>query len=165
MHPWLDDLFGHQEWADAEHWRVMSTRAPALDDEVIRARLHHIHLVQWAFLSVCRGEEPVFARLDSFDDPAALCAYGRSYHEAVRPWLAGLTPRQFDQPVSIPWFEDPPLRLPVSLALTQAAMHSHHHRAQNALRLRELGAEPPTVDFIVWVWKARPAPTWPRLGG
>ena len=39
-------------------------------------------------------------------------------------------------------------------------MHSHYHRGQNATRLRELGAEPPGTDLIVWYWKSRPAPAW-----
>ena len=25
-----------------------------------------------------------------------------------------------------------------------------------------LGAEPPVVDYIAWVWLERPAPTWPE---
>jgi len=42
-------------------------------------------------------------------------------------------------------------------ALTQMAMHSQWHRGQNATRLRELGAQPPTVDLIAWYWKGRPS--------
>ena len=37
------------------------------------------------------------------------------------------------------------------------AMHSQWHRGQNAMRLRELGGEPPTTDLIVWYWKGRPS--------
>ena len=48
----------------------------------------------------------------------------------------------------------------VAEALTQAAMHSQWHRGQNAVRLRELGVEPPPVDLIVWYWKGRPAAAW-----
>jgi uncharacterized damage-inducible protein DinB len=39
-------------------------------------------------------------------------------------------------------------------------MHSHFHRGQNATRLRELGGEPPTTDYIFWLWKGRPKPVW-----
>ena len=45
-------------------------------------------------------------------------------------------------------------------ALTQCAMHSQWHRGQNAMRLRELGGEPPAVDLIVWYWKGRPEAQW-----
>ncbi|HZW92372.1 MAG TPA: hypothetical protein VFF64_05310 [Candidatus Eremiobacteraceae bacterium] len=45
-------------------------------------------------------------------------------------------------------------------ALTQAAMHSHYHRGQNATRLRELGGAPLGTDFIVWLGDGQPAARW-----
>ncbi len=161
MRDWLTDLFQHQEWADAEHWRAIRDHPAASADSAIGARLHHIHLVQRSFLSVCRGEQPERPSLESFGGMDQLCAYARSYHEDVRPWLADITPDRLQQSVSIRWFKDPPLQLPVSQALTQAVMHSHYHRGQNASRLRELGGEPPMTDFIVWLWKGQPSSTWP----
>ncbi|HEX7571604.1 MAG TPA: hypothetical protein VF514_00820 [Bacteroidota bacterium] len=35
-----------------------------------------------------------------------------------------------------------------------------YHRAQNAVRLHELGGTPPGGDFIAWLWKGRPEPDW-----
>jgi uncharacterized damage-inducible protein DinB len=60
----------------------------------------------------------------------------------------------------MPWFKEPALTITVGEALTQCAMHSQWHRGQNATRLRELGATPPTGDLIVWYWKGRPVPAW-----
>jgi uncharacterized damage-inducible protein DinB len=51
----------------------------------------------------------------------------------------------------------PQFRLTVIDALMQAVMHSQHHRGQAAARLRALGGEPPTVDYILWL-KDRPDP-------
>jgi uncharacterized damage-inducible protein DinB len=45
--------------------------------------------------------------------------------------------------------------------MMQVAMHSLYHRAQVNTRLRELGAAPPLVDYIAWLWRKRPAPQWP----
>ena len=42
------------------------------------------------------------------------------------------------------------------------ALHTAHHRGQVNARLRELGAEPPLVDYIAWLWKGRPDAMWPR---
>jgi hypothetical protein len=50
MNSLLCDLYGHQEWADAEHWRAIEAHPPALADTAIRDRLHHVHLVQHVFL-------------------------------------------------------------------------------------------------------------------
>ncbi|MGC2451147.1 MAG: hypothetical protein WA477_26115, partial [Candidatus Sulfotelmatobacter sp.] len=50
MSAYLEELYAHQEWADAEHWRAFESHPVALEDKAIRERLHHIHLVQHGFL-------------------------------------------------------------------------------------------------------------------
>lgn len=44
--------------------------------------------------------------------------------------------------------------------MIQVAMHSQYHRGQINTRLRELGAEPPLVDYIAWIWFGRPDAAW-----
>lgn len=66
---------------------------------------------------------------------------------------------RLEEVVEVPWFR-PPVRISVRQAMTQAAMHSHYHRGQNATRLRELGGVPPMTDFIVWLRDGKPAPRW-----
>lgn len=156
----LADLYAHQAWADAEHWGAIEAHHAALQDKAIRERLHHIHLVQRAFLSLAKGEQVVATRLEDFAGMAALKEYGRQYHEEVATALPGLGDARLAEMISVPWFKDPPIRISVTQALTQAAMHSHYHRGQNASRLRELGGEPPLTDLIVWYWKGRPSPEW-----
>ena len=46
---------------------------------------------------------------------------------------------RFAETLSMPWAPEGSALLTVERALTQAAMHSHYHRGQNATRLRELG--------------------------
>jgi uncharacterized damage-inducible protein DinB len=159
---WLHDLYGHQTWADAEHWRALGAHQAARDDQVIRTRLHHIHFVQRAFLWTVgdRKSQFVISKPEDFASFDELRAYAREYHEHVPGLLAGLSDARLAEPVSIVWFKDPPLTITVAEALTQCAMHSHYHRGQNAARLRELGGEPPMTDLIVWHWKGRPAPAW-----
>lgn len=162
MNPLLRDLYGHQEWADAEQWRAIEAHAPAAADPVIRERLHHIHLVQRGFRWVIGTRDPMIeiTKASDFGALAELKAYAREYHDEMRSFFATLTPDQLDTRVQIVWFNDPPLHITVAEALTQCAMHSHYHRGQNATRLRELGGEPPGTDLIVWYWKGRPAPAW-----
>ena len=52
----LQDQFRHMEWADAVVWQTALSVDAALADETLRARLHHIHLVQRVFLAVWQGE-------------------------------------------------------------------------------------------------------------
>lgn len=50
MNRLLRDLYYHQAWADAEHWRALEAFPTALEDTTLRGRLHHYHFVQHAFL-------------------------------------------------------------------------------------------------------------------
>jgi len=158
---YLDELYAHQEWADAEHWRAFETYPAALADQAIRERLLHIHLVQHAFLWVtgARISEFAFKKLEDFPGMAELKGYGRRGHEELQALLKSAREEQMGEMIEVPWFK-PPARISRRHALTQAAMHSHYHRGQNATRLRELGGEPPMTDFIVWLHKGQPKAQW-----
>ncbi len=160
----LRDLYGHQAWADAEHWRAIAAHPPACDDQAIRHRLHHLHLVQRSFIWAVgdRIDEFAFSKPEDFKTFGDLRAFARESHTHIDRLLTRVTDSRLAEGVTIPWFTDPPLTITVREALTQCAMHSQWHRGQNAVRLRELGGTPPTVDLIVWYWKGRPAPTWDR---
>jgi uncharacterized damage-inducible protein DinB len=162
MNPLLRDFCTHQFWADAEHWRAIEADAAAAADVAIKMRLHHIHQVQRAFVWAV-GDRSIDFSITKPDDFASLTdlrAFARGAHEGLVHVLAGVADTYIEERIAIPWFRDPPLSITVTEALTQCAMHSHYHRGQNATRLRELGAEPPLTDLIVWYWKGRPAPVW-----
>jgi uncharacterized damage-inducible protein DinB len=161
MTPLLDDLFGHQEWADAEHWRAFGGHDAAREYAPLRQRLHHIHQVQRMFVWALgdRATPPVPGTVADFATFDALKSYARESHARIHRLLDGMTDARLAETIVMPWFR-PPFELTVENALAQMAMHSHYHRGQNAVILRELGGEPPTTDLIVWHWKARPAPDW-----
>ena len=158
---YLDELYRHQEWADAEHWRAFEAHPPALADRALRERLHHIHLVQHGFLWVVGPPATrfVMTKPEDFASMADLKAYARQYHAEMDGFLKNLSQDRQEELIEVPWFK-PPLKISVRLALTQAAMHSHYHRGQNATRLRELGGVPPATDFIEWLRHGQPAPHW-----
>lgn len=177
----LQDQFRHTEWADAMVWRTALSVDMALADETLRARLHHIHQVQRVFLSVWQG---AFAHLqDSNERRQAVMAWvnkgnelrgtdlltwGQTYHHDVQSYVRGLSEDDLAQVVTLPWGEMVAARIGQSPApstraetLQQVTMHSAYHRGQVNTRLRELGAEPPLVDFIAWVWLGKPPVQWP----
>jgi uncharacterized damage-inducible protein DinB len=156
----LPDLFVHQAWADALHWRALEDHAAALEDTAIRERLHHIHLVQGGFLAVLRGQPFAVRPLEQYASLGELKAEARAHHAGFAALLGALSEAERGVEITIPWFSDPPCRISVEQALHQVVMHSQNHRGQNATRLRELGGKPPTTDLIVWYWKGRPAPDW-----
>ena len=158
---YLHELFRHQEWADASHWRAFEGHAAALTDRTLCERVLHIHRAQHAFLwMVSRREgEIVFPKLEDFSGMDAVKSYARQYHAAMAELLRGLGEEQLEETIEVAWFK-PSLTISVRHALTQVTMHSHYHRGQNATRFKELGGKPPMTDFIVWVREGKPAPTW-----
>ncbi len=155
----LSDFVAHDAWADAEAWHaILASPAPA--DPAIQRRLHHIHLVQHAFLAIVTGDKVHMTGPADFTTPDDLKAYARRGHEATVAYVQQAAPADLDRMMTIPWFKEPPIQVTVTQALLQAAMHSHYHRGQNATRLRELGGDPPPTDLIIWYWKGRPAPAW-----
>jgi uncharacterized damage-inducible protein DinB len=161
MLSYLDELYGHQEWADAEHWRALEDHAPALANGAIRERLHHIHLVQSAYLWIVgpRTAPFVMTKVEDYANPADLKAFARKVHSEMAAMRGGMDEVRLAETIEVPWFQ-PPLKISVRHALMQAAMHSHYHRGQNATRLRELGGVPPGTDFIVWLRDGQPAARW-----
>jgi uncharacterized damage-inducible protein DinB len=169
MLTYIRNLYGHQAWADAEHWRAFAAVPAALSDPALRKRLHHIHLVQRAFLFVIsshltphevHGEDLSSAAAAGFPEPPDLQTYAREYHEIAAGFISAITDELLRTPVTMPWFPGGGFTLAAGEALTQVAMHSHYHRGQNATRLRELGGVPPTTDLIMWYFKGRPAAQW-----
>ena len=158
---YLDELYAHQEWADAEHWRAFEAHPAALEDKAIRERLLHIHQVQYAYVWMVgtRASQFAFKKIEDFPSMADLKKYARQGHADMIAIVTAAHEKQMEEIVEIPWFK-PPLRVSVRHALTQAAMHSHYHRGQNATRLRELGGTPPTTDFIIWLRAGQPKARW-----
>lgn len=161
-------LAAHMEWADAQTWSTVLQSRAARDDEKTRGWLHHLHTVQRAFTSIWRGEAPRFVDAASFDGLPAMATWGRAALVDLRAALAAADEAAIARKVELPWAAR---FAPTGGTLTHPtlgetalhlALHTAHHRGQVLARLRELGAEPPTVDYIAWIWKGRPAPQWPR---
>ena len=161
MPSYLEELYAHQEWADAKHWRAIEAFPPALADKAIRERLHHIHLVQHAFFWTTgpRIEPFVNRKLEEFSTMSELKQYAREGLSRLAEFVHSLEPARAETIIDVIWFL-PPAKITICQALTQAAMHSHYHRGQNATRLRELGGVPPTTDFIVWLHQGQPPAEW-----
>ena len=163
----LHELFRQMEWADSLIWSAVFANPEAANDPALRDRLHHIHLVQRAFLQVWRGDYSG-PQASSFRDSTSLLDWARECYTEVTRYLSDLNCQDRSQPLIVPWAQMFESRLGRKAAvpslgetLLQVAMHSTYHRGQVSTRLRELGGEPPLTDFIVWVWLGKPPPSWP----
>jgi uncharacterized damage-inducible protein DinB len=162
----LNDLYAHMQWADASVWRTVFASGAARGDQKLRELFHHLHLVQHAFLRAWQGEPPD-TTFPTFSEMGPLRAWGRSYYNVIFRHLGTLTEEQISKTAELPWEEivaqqigQKPVPISVRETLLQVPLHSLYHRGQINLRLREVGGEPPTVDFIVWTWLGKPAASW-----
>jgi uncharacterized damage-inducible protein DinB len=159
MLAFLRDLLAHAEWANAVFFHAWA-KSPARDHEEMRNRVGHIVGVQQGFLSVLRGENPgrpPDGPPASFDE---LRRRGQASHAGLHDFAAGLRADDLARTVRIPWFPDPPCVITVAEALVQVALHTQHHRGQCMTRLKDFGGEPKNVDWIIWLWKQKPAARW-----
>ena len=163
----LRELFAHMEWADAAAWRAALTHANAAADDRLRDLLLHIHVVQRAFLHVWTDRPVLLPKPDEFTDLAAVQRFGHPVYAELHTFVDAIGDQALGRPITMPWiveyeqhtgrsFSTPSL----AETMFQVASHSTYHRGQVNMRLRELGAEPPLVDYIAWVWFGKPHADW-----
>lgn len=109
-----------------------------------------------------RKERLDFAQTEGLSTFPALESRAQAYHGPAAEFLAQLDEGALSARVELPWAESMQPRLgraPQATTLGdtryQVAAHSNYHRGQINRRIRELGGEPPLVDYIVGL--ARPA--------
>jgi uncharacterized damage-inducible protein DinB len=153
------DLFQHQAYADASIINAIRRHPIAAGDRELRTLLHHILVSHRYWIHLCQGlpfsGEQEREVPDSLDPIAARF---RDTHAQEREWLARINESDLSRTLESPFL--PGRCIAVSAALMQVCLHSHAHRSQCATRLRILGGEPPSMDFIFWV-NERPTPVWP----
>jgi len=163
----LSDLYPHMEWADATVWSAVLVDERASGDARLRELLYHTHLVQQVFLRMWRGE-PRDTPFPTFDAPRELMGWARAFHRDAPSQLATLGPDALTAPRPHSWIDlvekelgRPPAMTTMGDTLLQVALHTHYHRGQVNMRLRDVGGTPPLVDYIAWVWLGRPEAPWP----
>jgi uncharacterized damage-inducible protein DinB len=161
------DLLAHAAWADAEVWIAVRALPDAWSDAKLREKLHHIHIVQYAFPAIWDRRPVEVAPLESFGDSGAMIAWARQGHEALAARAASMMETETATHASVPWsamlaerIGKEPAQVTIGETMLQVAFHSAYHRGQVNTRLRELGGKPPLVDYIAWIWLGRPAPRW-----
>lgn len=170
MLPSLQSLIRHMAWADASVWTAVLASDEARADPRMRQLLHHIHEVQWVYLKVWRDESLERTEEAAFRDLPSICAWGQAYHGEMAAFSDALASVSLDRPMEFPWAKKVAARWgevgPVTLSesILQVTAHSTYHRGQVNARLRELGGEPPLVDYVAWLWRHEPAPDWPSEG-
>lgn len=161
----LGRLGAHMEWADAKVWSAILAAEAARDDQRLRDRLRHLHETQHAYLGMWTGRPPRGAEDDA--SLAAVHEWAQTFYLPARGFLDATDAEAMAETVSGAFAErmqqylGPP-RGTVTLGDTvlQVVSHTTHHRGQIMTRLREIGGEPPLVDYVIWLWTGTPVAEW-----
>ena len=159
-------LTRHMDWADASVWAAVVATSEAHSDKRMKDLLHHLHGVQWAYLQIWRGDPLDMPDASTFADLGAIRDWRHEYYPQFMKFWDGVDSELLQRHVVFPWADGLVKRWgaaqPVTLAesVIQACSHSTYHRGQVNMRLRELGGEPPLVDFVAWIWMGRPETGW-----
>jgi uncharacterized damage-inducible protein DinB len=164
----LRQLIRHMEWADAEVWRAVLAHEPAGHDKRLRDLLMHVHVVQRLFLMVWKKQPFDPSRgLPQFETAADLRKWAQTYYAEANRFLDGIDEPSLGGEVVMPFVKAMEAQLGRTFAVStlaetifQVTSHSTYHRGQVNARLREVGGQPPLVDYIAWIWFGRPAPNW-----
>lgn len=160
------DFMAHMEWADALTWRSIHNAPAANADERLRYLLHHIHIVKVVYMQAWRGDPFVVTELTSYPDVRSVFDWSMPYYATARAFARDVDESRFDTPLEFPWADLINQQfgtvLPATFAESawQVLSHTSYHRGQVATRVREIGGEPPTVDYLAWVWQGRPVADW-----
>ena len=163
----LGQLFRHMEWADAMVWTAVLATDPGGPDSRLREDLFHVHATQRAFLSVWLDEPVDYGNASEFETLPALRTWAREFYPSAESFRAQVIEADLVKPVSVPWTHYFSERIGREAAvpmladtLYQVVAHTTYHRGQVNRRIRELGGEPPLVDYIAWIWSGKPEPEW-----
>ena len=152
----IRDLLAHAEWANAVFINAWG-KSPARDHEEMRRRMDHLIGVQEGFLRILTGEALALPAEHPVPPFAELVERAKANHAALRQLAAALDESAIAGKVHVPWIPDTPHGITAGEALVQVALHSQHHRGQCLTRLKDFGGEPKNVDWIIWIYKQRPA--------
>jgi len=167
----LKDLLDHMCWADAKVWDAVLEIPEAQEDDKLKIILHHLHHTQYAFYNIWSGLPLEFPELSEFEKFHDLALWASRYSDKLQPYFSCLHEEDLVRAIKIPWSErlekvlgKKPLDTNLAETMLQVTVHSSHHRGQVNSRIRELNAEPPLTDLIVWVWLGKPSAIWPITG-
>ena len=148
----MQSLFAHMAWADAAILKAVAAHDGAFADDQLRKWLHHIVVVQQFYLSLFEHRPFDMERFKQA--PGSPDEINLRFQEAQADgaaYTARLNEAELARTIEFPVAAFRDFHPSVRDALIQVAMHSEHHRAQIALRLRALGGAPPLMDYIAWV--------------
>lgn len=163
----ITDLLSYDEWANArivEALRALPDAARRRRDDSAFGSVHgtltHLIAAEWIWLERWLGRSPTAppawvgdASLDELRARLEAIEMARAGH------VRGLTGEALARPIPYRTFNGQESVSPIGPLVRHVVNHSSYHRGQIAMRLRQLGHQPPATDYIVWLRLPAPRPS------
>jgi uncharacterized damage-inducible protein DinB len=117
----------------------------------LRDTLKHLLGAEWAWMERFHGRSP--RSVPWFEEANTLAAIRERWQNVeadLRGYLASLQPEALAAPLTYQNFKGETWTYPLWQALMHLANHGTYHRGQVTMALRQLGATPPGIDFLVY---------------
>jgi uncharacterized damage-inducible protein DinB len=118
----------------------------------VRDTLSHIAFAEWLWLARWKGTSP--SETPEWTKAPSITILGDQMHRIAadrRAYLAELTDDAIGSTLHYRSMKNDPFAMPLGELLIHCANHSTYHRGQLVTMLRQVGAEPPTTDYTVFV--------------
>lgn len=155
----IRDLVAYTEWATARLTEALSRVPDAARrrrDESAFGSLHgtfaHLIGAEWIWLERWQGRIPAappeWVGLESFDELLARLAALQRDRAA---YLAGLGEADLSALIPYRTFAGVESANTIGELIRHVVNHGTYHRGQISMRLRQLGEQPPSTDYILWL--------------
>ena len=163
----IKESFDFMNWADAKIWETVLSIQQVEDKEKLKKLLFHLHLTQYAFHRIWSDLPMEFPKRADFKNLNELARWALKNTELLQSFIRDLKEEDLEKIVNIPWVKHSEEQLGIKAAdinlsetIFQVIDHSSYHRGQANSLIRLMEAEPPMVDYIVWIWMGKPEAEW-----
>ena len=153
----VNELINYNYWARDRHLQACAAiteeqflRPLGSSFPSIRDTLAHLVAVEWLWLERWRGRSPrCLLSPEEFPTVAAVSERWRIVESEMRQYLASLNEETLERPVTYVNPKGQTWTYTLWRMMLHLLNHQSYHRGQVATLLRQLGIQPPEVDFLV----------------
>lgn len=154
----LLDLYDYNYWARDQQLAACATlseeqwaRPLGASFGSLRDTLKHLLGAEWVWVERFNGRNPrgVPWRKET-DTLDAIYARWHAVETDMRSYLAALQPQTLSAPLTYQNLKGETWTYPLWQCLIHLANHGTYHRGQVTMALRQLGATPPGIDYLVY---------------
>jgi uncharacterized damage-inducible protein DinB len=150
------ELFDYNYWARGRQLQACSAltqdqlvRPLGSSFRSLRDTLVHLMAVEWLWLERWRGNSPrTLLRAEDFPTLAAVAEHWRTVEREMREYLATLSDSELELPRTYVSTREQTWTYPLWRMILHLLHHQSYHRGQVTTLLRQLGTQPPPVDFL-----------------